>query len=239
MKKDDSKHFENCREKFFMDFFFLQMSFHPYKKLNDRLLYIHSLSNHPPNVKANPEFHPRETVEKLEERWGYIQQSKMWIRRCSDVWRKVGSKLMLNTPIINDKKQKIDLEILFGLTQHSTKQYPQMLQKYFFNWSADIFQSPIVYIKFSTQTQYRLVTVVCKIYPKYAKGIIVRLHPHRVTNWHYVTVVPLHQSHEKFSLGWQKENGRKSITNIKIHSTTNNIHTRRHFQVMGGIWRKL
>ena len=132
--------------------------------------------------------------------------------------RKVGSKLILNTPQINGKNQKIDLEILFGLTHHSTKQYPQILQKYFFDWSIDIFQSIIDYTKISTGTQRWLVTVVCKICPKYTKGIIVRLHTHCVTNGYYVTVkkkenVPwmvyakiwmqfmavlsLHQSHKK------------------------------------------
>ena len=144
------------------------------------------------------------------------------------LWRKVDSKLILNTPKINDKNQKIDLEILFGLTHHSTKQYPQILQKYFFDCSIDIFQILIDYIKFSAETQWRLVTAVCKICPKYTKGIMLRLHPHRVTNWlsdsyakvekkenvprsvntelwmQFMTVVLLHQSHKKSTLGWQK-----------------------------------
>ena len=34
----------------------------------------------------------------------------------------------------------------------------------------------------------RLITAVYKICLKYTKCILVRLHPHRVTNWHYVTV---------------------------------------------------
>ena len=38
---------------------------------------------------------------------------------------------------------------------------------------------------------------------------------------------------------WQKENGRKGTITIKGHSTTNNIHKKRHFQVMCGIGRKL
>ena len=54
------------------------------------------------------------------------------------------------------KNQKIDLKILFGLTQHSTKSYPQMLQKYFFDWSIDIFQSLIDHVKFATETQLRV-----------------------------------------------------------------------------------
>ena len=103
------------------------------------------------------------------------------------LWRKLDSKLVLNKPKINDKNQKIDLEILFGLNHHSAKQYPQMLQKYFFDWSIDIFQSLIDYITFSADTQWRLVTAVCKTCPKNTKGIILRLHPCHVTNWHYLT----------------------------------------------------
>ena len=57
----------------------------PYKKPNDKLLYIHSLSNHPPNQK------------------------------------------------IETTKTKKYFEILFGLIHHSTKQYPQMLQIFFFD----------------------------------------------------------------------------------------------------------
>ena len=49
------------------------------------------------------------------------------------LWKKLGSKLILNTPKTNNKKQKIDLEILFGLTHHPTKQYSKMLQKFFFH----------------------------------------------------------------------------------------------------------
>ena len=67
--------------------------------------------------------------------------------------RKVGSKLILNTPKNNNKNQKLELEILFGLTYHSTKHYPQVLQKFFFIWLTDISQSRIYYIKFSTETQ--------------------------------------------------------------------------------------
>ena len=43
------------------------------------------------------------------------------------------------------------------------------------------------------------------------------------------------KSHEKSTSAWQKENGSKSIITIKSHSITNNIHMRRHTQVMCGI----
>ena len=174
--------------------------------------------------------------------------------------KSVGSKLILHTPKINDKNQKIDLEILFGLTHRSWIQYPQILQKYYFNWSINIFQSLIDYIKFSTEAQWRLVKAVCKICRKYTKGKIVRLHQHRVTKWHYATVekkensawkvnaklwiqfmnvMSLHQNHKKSTLGWQRENETKGIITIKSHSIINDIHTRQHFQVMCGIWSKL
>ena len=133
------------------------------------------------------------------------------------------------------------------------------MQKYFFDWSMDIYRSLIAYIRFSTETQWRLVTAVSKICPKYAKGIIV-MHPHHVTKWHYVTVekkknlswrvnatlwmqfmtvVSLHQSHRKCTLGWQKENGSKGIIIIKCHLMASDIQMRRYFQVMCGIWRLL
>ena len=86
------------------------------------------------------------------------------------------------------QKPKIDLELWLGLTQDSTMWYPQTLQQVFFDWSVDIFQSLIGYIKFSAETQGRLITAVYKICLKYTKCILVRLHPHHVTNWHYVTV---------------------------------------------------
>ena len=44
---------------------------------------------------------------------------------------KVGSKLILNTPKINDKKQESGLEILFSLTHHSAKRYTQNIGKIF------------------------------------------------------------------------------------------------------------
>ena len=45
-----------------------------------------------------------------------------------------------------------------------------------------------------------------------------------------MTVVSLHQSHEKPTLGWQKENGNKVIITIKGHSITNDVQMRQHFQ---------
>ena len=92
----------------------------------------------------------------------------------SMLWRKVDSKSILNTAIINDKNQKGQLEILFGLTHHPTKQYIEMLQKCFFEWSIDIFQGLLDYMKFLIGTHWRLVAAVCKICSKYTKGIIVR-----------------------------------------------------------------
>ena len=50
-----------------------------------------------------------------------------------------------------------------------------------------------------------------------------------------MTVVSFHQSQEKYTLGWQKENGRKGIIAIKSLSATNDINMKRHFQVIYGI----
>ena len=88
--------------------------------------------------KGNFEFHPRQAVAKthLMRRYSTQQNVNMKI-----LWRKVGSKLIASTPKVNNKNQKIYLKILYDLTQHSTKQYQQILQKYFFDWSIDTFQS--------------------------------------------------------------------------------------------------
>ena len=110
----------------------------------------------------------------------------------------VDSNLILNAQKKQWQNQTIELIILFGFSHHSRKQCPQILQKVFLHLSTYIFQSLIDYIKFSTEKQWKLVTAVCKICPKYKKTIIAILHQHSVTNWHYVTVV------------WQAENGRKS-----------------------------
>ena len=69
------------------------------------------------------------------------------------LWRKMGSKSILNAPVINYIKQKMELEILFGLPHHSRKQYPQMLQKVFSDRPTDVSQSLIDYLKFSTEPQ--------------------------------------------------------------------------------------
>ena len=82
-------------------------------------------------------------------------------------WRKVGSKLILNTPKVNDKNQKVEHEIFFGLTHHSTKQYLQMLPKFFYDWSTHIFQSLADCIKFLTEkvkVSYSCMQNLSKIY---------------------------------------------------------------------------
>ena len=57
-----------------------------------------------------------------------------------DALKKSGFKVDFKYTKIEDKNQKIDFKILFGLNHHSTKQYPQMLEK-LFDCSTDIFQS--------------------------------------------------------------------------------------------------
>ena len=92
------------------------------------------------------------------------------------------------------QKPKNRTRNIIWFNHHATKQDPQMLQEFFFDWSTDIFQSLIDYIKLSTETQWRLVTTVFKLCPKYKIGVIVRLHQHRVTKWRY------HCTKMKFSI---------------------------------------
>ena len=85
-----------------------------------------SLSNHPPNViKQVPNSIQRRLSKKLSN-----EEIFNTAKREYENALQVGSKLILNTPKINDKNQKIALELLFGLTHHSPKQYPQMLQTF-------------------------------------------------------------------------------------------------------------
>ena len=126
-------------------------TYHPYKKPNARLLSIHSLSNHLPNSITQI---PNSIQERLSK--NSSENCEKIIEKCEykDVLKKSGYKVDLKyTPQFNYKNQKIDVEILFGLTHHSTKQYPQMLQKFFFDRSINTFQSLIDYIKLSTEAQ--------------------------------------------------------------------------------------
>ena len=43
-----------------------------------------------------------------------------------------------------------------------------------------------------------------------------------------MTVVSLHHSQKKSTLGWQKENSSEGIITISSHSITNDIHMRRY-----------
>ena len=73
------------------------------------------------------------------------------------------------------QKPKSGSQILFGLTHHSTKQYPQMLQKYFFDWSVDIFpKSHRLHKIFNKNTVKVSCSCICQ---KDTKNIIVRLDP--------------------------------------------------------------
>ena len=103
------------------------------------------------------------------------------------LWRRASSKLILNRPKINNKNQNIDLEISFGLTRHSTKQYPRMLQKLFFDWSIDIFQSHRLHKIFNRNTvkvSYSCTQNKSKIY-KWHNGKITSTPCNQLTscNW--------------------------------------------------------
>ena len=97
-----------------------------YKKPNDGLLYVHILSNHPPDVI-------KQIRNSIHQRLSHEETFNTGKCEYKDTLKKISLKLILNTPKINDRNQKIDLEILFGSIHHSTKQYPQVLQKYFFD----------------------------------------------------------------------------------------------------------
>ena len=78
------------------------------------------------------------------------------------LWKQASSKLILDTPQIYNRNQKIDLKILFGLTHHLTR------QKFFFERSTNIFQGLIDYIKFfnrkTVKISYSSMQNMSKIY---------------------------------------------------------------------------
>ena len=134
--------------------------------------------------------------------------------------------------------------VLFVLTHHSTKPYPQIMQKISFDWSTDISQSLIDYIcklcpKYNIRVSitstpcYQLILCNCRVKKNVPCTINTKL-------WtQCMTVVSILQSREKSALLWQKENGRKVVIITISHSTTNDIYVRWHFQVKCDNWRKL
>ena len=105
-------------------------TYRPDKKSNDRLLYIHSLSNHPPNVIKQIPNSIEERLSKNSPNEEILNTTKC---KYEDALKKSGFKVDFKYTKNQRQKPKIDLEILFGLTHHSIKKYPQMLQKLSFD----------------------------------------------------------------------------------------------------------
>lgn len=88
-----------------------------YKKPKVRLLYVHSLSNHSPNVIK----HIPNSIQKRLLRNSSNEKLFNAARfEYEEARKKVGSNLILNTRKINNKNQKLELEILFGSIHHLT-----------------------------------------------------------------------------------------------------------------------
>ena len=100
----------NLKEVDFLDADFLRFSF-PYKKPNDRVLCIHSLSNHQPNVIKQI---PSSIQERLSKNLSNEEIFNTEECEYEDALEKSGFK-------VDKKKKKIDPKILFCFTHHSTK----------------------------------------------------------------------------------------------------------------------
>ena len=106
------------------------------------------------------------------------------------LWRKVSLRLILNTTKINGKNQNIELEILFGLTHHSTQLYLQMLQKIFLRLinrhSPKCHRLHInrkkVKVSYSCMQNVPKINIIIKL-----KAITVKLNPHWATSWFHLT----------------------------------------------------
>ena len=134
-------------------------------------------------------------------------------------------------------------------THHSTKQYPQMLQKFSFGWSTYIFQSHRLHKIFSSNTvrvSYSCMQNMYKTYKEYNSKITsTPCNQLTLCNCRVKEEFPMDGKCQTLDAVYDcrftsseprriyfklaEGNGRKGIIIIKSHSTTNHIHMRRYF----------
>ena len=134
-----------------------------------------------------------------------------------------------------------------------------MLQKYFFDWSIDIFQSLIGYIKIfnrnTVKVSYSCIQSMSKIYKGHNSKVTFtpcnqltlcncRVKGEYLTDGKCETVDVVYHCRvtspkpQKIYFGLAEKKWKQRYYNHK-NSITNDIYMGRHFQVMCDIWRKL
>ena len=167
----------------------------------DWLLYIHSLSNHPPNVIKKI---PNSIQERLSKNWSNVEIFDKEKCEYEDALKKSGFKVDFK----HTKNQR-----------QKTKKRSRNISKICKGHNSKITSAPCNQLTLCNCREKGECPMNCKCQTMDA------VYDCRVTS----------SEPQKSTLGWQKKNGSKGIITIRSHSITNNIHMRRHPQVMCGI----
>ena len=174
----------NLKETNFLDGLFnlSNRTYRPYKKPNNRLFYIHSLLNHPPNVIKQIPNSIQDILSKNSSKEQIFNTTPK--REYENILKK--SEFKVNFKYTKNQSQKPKNRtrnfIWFNppfnkvISTIVSNLFIRLINRHFPNSHRHKF----TYIKF-TETRRWLVTAVCKICPKFTMGIIARLHLHRVT----------------------------------------------------------
>ena len=125
-------------------------TYRPYKKPNDKLLCIHSSSNHPPQIIKQLPNSISERVSKNYSNQEIFNTAKV---KYEDALKKSGYSV--NSKYTNNKSEneKPESETHYGLTQPLANPFQQMLQR------QNIFQEATSFTKVSTAIQLKSATV--------------------------------------------------------------------------------
>ena len=167
----------------------------------DWLLYIHSLSNHPPNLIKKKSNSIHEKLSKNSSNEEIFNKAKC---EYEDALKKSGFRV--DFKYTKNQRQK-------------TKKRSRNISKIYKGHNSKITSAPC----------NQLTLCNCRVKGKCPMNgkcqTMDAVYDCRVTS----------SEPQKSTLGWQKKNGSKGIITIRSHSITNNIHMRRHPQVMCGI----
>ena len=160
-------------------------TYRSYKKSNARLLYIHSLSNHPSNVIKQI---PNSIQERLSKNSSNEEIFNTTNCEYEDALKKSVFKVDFKYIENQRQKPKNRSRKIIRFNPPFNKAVFTDIAKIFLRLINSYFPKSHRLHKIFNRNTVKVVTAVSKICPKYTKAITVRLHLHRATNWHYVTV---------------------------------------------------
>ena len=133
-------------------------TYRPYKKANDKLLYIHSSLNHPPQIIKQLPNSISEKLSKNSSNQEVFNKAKV---EYEDALKKSGYNVDLKYTNNKSEKPKTWKQNIICFNPL----FQQTLQIHSFNWSQNISQEATSFTKFSTAIQLKSATVV-----KYYQG---------------------------------------------------------------------